>query len=309
MSSPGFLLARETNPALLHILLEEISTIVEHQHSQNPLLLYAIIRNHAKFEALQHFDLETAQNDLRERRKPKEDKSVDATKVSIEMTTPTTPFIVGDEYDSDHQEEQEDYYSHRPMSEKALGKLPEGSVLPRRESTFSLRSATALLSPSANDSTFVPTPNWVSSWLPYLPLHSILQVIQQLEPEVTSLIASLPTPSTRPVLDHLRHSSSLLYFSPTPPSPDPFQWSPPAVVWYKTFLWGQIFAAEAEFQGGSLSVWRDTEVRLFRVQRKEGEGLKELARDGAARKVDQMARGVWGRIGESLGRREGEGTG
>src|SRR5579862_9944456 len=46
MSSPSFLLAKESNPALLHILLEAVTSVVEHQHVHNPVLLYAIIRNH-----------------------------------------------------------------------------------------------------------------------------------------------------------------------------------------------------------------------------------------------------------------------
>src|SRR5947207_4905235 len=164
MSSPSFLLARETNPALLHIILEAISNIIEHQQSHNPLLVYAIIRNHTKFQALQRFDLETAQRELQDRRNPRNDKS-DSTNTSIEMTTPTTPFSIGGEKDNDDDDQQdEDYDDHdgepRPLSEKARGKLPEGFTLPRRESTFSLRSATALLSPSVSDTAFRPTAHW-----------------------------------------------------------------------------------------------------------------------------------------------------
>jgi hypothetical protein len=74
MISPSFLLAKGSNPALLHILLETITNIVERQHSQNPILLYAIVHNAPKFQQLQTFDLQKALSDLEERKTPKEDR-------------------------------------------------------------------------------------------------------------------------------------------------------------------------------------------------------------------------------------------
>lgn len=161
MISPSFLLAKESNPALLHILLETINNIVEHQHSNNPVLLYAIIRNHAKFQALQRFDLHKALSDLEERRKAQEEKehlpSAPMT-TPIELPTPTTPsqaFTVGDEDDEEEEPET------KPLSEKARGKLPEGVEIPRRESSFSLRSASGMLSPGVEKKEFYPTESWV----------------------------------------------------------------------------------------------------------------------------------------------------
>src|ERR1700721_3272905 len=127
---------------------------------------------------------------------------------------------------------------------------------------------------------------------------SIIQVINELEPEISSLISSLTTPSTRIILDHLR-KSTLSNFDATPVLPDPFQWTRQALVWYKTFLWGQIFATEMDLQGGFMGVWKDTMVRLFKVKTdgRAGEGLRGMARDMSAHKVDQMARGVLERLG------------
>jgi len=54
-----------------------------------------------------------------------------------------------------------------------------------------------------------------------------------------------------------------------------------------------------DIQGGTVGVWKDTQVRLFRVQQdKQGEGLRGMARDMSAHKVDQMARGVLERVGK-----------
>ena len=167
MSSPSFLLAKESNPALLHILLESIHNIIEHQHSHNPILLYAIIRNHTKFESLQHFNLHKSLADLEERKKLKEEgksqspdptiKSLNTPVEIVSPVTPATPFSVGDEED----EEEEEVHETKPLSEKARGKLPEGFEIPRRESSFSIRSSSGMLSPSIERKDFHPTDSWV----------------------------------------------------------------------------------------------------------------------------------------------------
>ena len=82
-------------------------------------------------------------------------------------------------------------------------------------------------------------------------------------------------------------------------------------MWYKSFLWGQIFGAECDLAGGALGVWKDTQVRLFKVQRDKSqeEGLRGMARDIGANKVDKMARGVLERLGNvnlGSGKKEGE---
>jgi High-temperature-induced dauer-formation protein len=170
MSSPSFLLAKESNPALLHILLETINNIIEHQHTQNPILLYAIILNHTKFESIQHFDLHKALADIEERKKSKEENKSSSRQSSdpenkpldalVEITSPVTPvtaFSVGDEDD----EEEEEVHETKPLSEKARGKLPEGVEIPRRESALSIHSSSGLLSPSVERKEFQPTDSWV----------------------------------------------------------------------------------------------------------------------------------------------------
>lgn len=168
MSSPAFLFAKESNPALLHILLETISNIVEHQHAQNPILLYAIIRSHTNFQALQHFDLDQALSEVEERKKSKEERELgsrrtldQSTRPATEPATPTTPataFSVGDEGDDDDEHEN---HETKPLSEKARGKLPEGVDVPRRESLFSIRSLSGILTPTAEKKDFYPNETWV----------------------------------------------------------------------------------------------------------------------------------------------------
>jgi len=127
---------------------------------------------------------------------------------------------------------------------------------------------------------------------------SIMQVINQLEPAISALLSSLPAPSTRPVFEHLRNAQ-IIGLEPSPVETESFNWTLQAIVWYKSFLWGQIFSSEMDIQGGTVGVWKDTQVRLFRVQQdKQGEGLRGMARDMSAHKVDQMARGVLERVGK-----------
>lgn len=81
MSSPSFLLANDNNHTLLHSLLEAINAMVEHQYQRkeflaigsmtllikptdNPNLIYAIVRSKRKFQALRDFTLESGQEEI-----------------------------------------------------------------------------------------------------------------------------------------------------------------------------------------------------------------------------------------------------
>ena len=133
----------------------------------------------------------------------------------------------------------------RGMSEKARGKLPAGQPsFSRQNSTTSLSShaAATLMSPMPGD--FDPTAHWIDSWLPSLPLHTIL----------TLLSSSSPPRSLPPGLD------------PAPPRVHLFEWTPMSLGWYESLLWGFIFASEMVVQRGTVGVWNGTSVRLFKVE-------------------------------------------
>jgi hypothetical protein len=132
-----------------------------------------------------------------------------------------------------------------------------------------------------------------------------MQVISQLEPIISELLSSSPSPSTRTILDHLR-KAEITGLVPSSIETESFNWTAQAVVWYKSFLWGQIFSSELDIQSGAVGVWKDTQVRLFRVQQdKSNEGLRGIARDMSAHKVDKMARGMLERFGGvALGKKE-----
>jgi len=132
----------------------------------------------------------------------------------------------------------------RGMSEKARGKMPAGQLsFSRQNSTSSLSShAAPIMSPTPG--AFGPTAHWIDSWLPTLPLHTILSLLS----------SSSPPRSLPPGLD------------PTPPRVHLFEWTPLSLGWYESLLWGFIFASEMVVQKGTVGVWNGTAVRLFKIE-------------------------------------------
>lgn len=132
----------------------------------------------------------------------------------------------------------------RGMSEKARGKMPAGQPsFSRQNSATSLNNhAATIMSPTPGG--FDPTAKWIDSWLPTLPLHTILILLS----------TSSPPRSLPPGLD------------PTPPRVHLFEWTPLSLGWYESLLWGLIFASEMVVQRGTVGVWNGTAIRLFKVE-------------------------------------------
>ncbi|ETI24371.1 hypothetical protein G647_03740 [Cladophialophora carrionii CBS 160.54] len=219
MSTPSFLLANETNHVLLQALLESINSMVEHQYEANANLIYAIWRSRKRIEALRKFTLEGGQAEIeRAAQRHKEAALTDSTNNLSRSSTmgvvspPATPqpesavdgtFAIGDSDDSENEEPPTPSHSTHSirtsrtpsvasssipednmpiqltgMSEKARGKMPANAP------TFSRQNSTTSLSAT---STYTPgrgavglTPEWLESWLPDLPLHTLLTVIKVL---------------------------------------------------------------------------------------------------------------------------------
>lgn len=71
MSAPSFLLANETNHTLLASLLDVVNAILEHNFTENPYLVYAVLKYKERFEAVRAFTLESGQQEI-ERQKEKQ---------------------------------------------------------------------------------------------------------------------------------------------------------------------------------------------------------------------------------------------
>ena len=338
MSAPSFLLANESNHALLQSLLESINAVVEHQYAANTNLVYAILKTRKKVEALRIFTLEGGQQELENIARNQKDASHDVSSTSVtssarslstEILSPPSrnstveeeTFAIGDSDDSDNDDQPTPSQSSasvhnsrtpsvassaaddsmpiqlRGMSEKARGKLPAGAQSFARQN-----SSTSLSSPATYTSRtgFTPTSEWLDSWLPDLPLHTMLTLIKALasklpspsssdstssrraslasqssaiEPSLSTFLATLPDSSSHPLI-------TPILAAPSPIRVHLFEWSPLSLGWYMSILWSLIYSAEMTIaptsttantltgtggSAGPVGVWNATNVKLFAV--------------------------------------------
>lgn len=176
------------------------------------------------------------------------------------------------------------------MSEKARGKLPAGVQ------TFSRQNSTASLgSPVPGQSQpggFEPSAQWIDSWLPELPLHTALALIQQLSALIPrqAVSSDSPMPATLSKIGEVQ----LVGVEPSPVRVHSFEWSPLALGWYESLLWGFVFASEMQVSRGTAGVWNSTQIRLFRVQETAPQGPSLTSPRGA---VDAVGSNIVSRIG------------
>lgn len=179
----------------------------------------------------------------------------------------------------------------RRMSEKARGKMPVRSPAFSRQN-----SMTSIGGSNTNgNGNFEPTPQWIESWLPELPLHPILTVIDQLTP-------SIPRGEgvdSRTILQTLQNAH-LHGIDPSPMRIQSFEWSPLSLGWYESLLWSFVYVGEMQASKGTAGVWNGTAIRLFRVQETAPEGPSLTRPRGA---VDAVGSNIVSRIGNiNLGR-------
>jgi hypothetical protein len=181
----------------------------------------------------------------------------------------------------------------RGMSEKARGKRPAGTP------TFSRQnSTTSLGGPTQNaNGQFEPSPQWIESWLPILPLHTILNIIDQVTPLLprTGSGTEGSTSILRIIQDSQPHG-----IDATDIRVQSFEWSPLSLGWYESLLWSFVYVSEMQVSKGTVGVWNGTSIRLFRVQETAAAGPSLASPRGA---VDAVGSNIVSRIGSmNLGR-------
>lgn len=153
------------------------------------------------------------------------------------------------------------------MSEKARGKLPEGAIVHRQNSSPSIRTASRTSSitnlHASNNAEFEPSGEWFETWYPDLDLAPLVVVLDQLAPKVTELSEESPDP--RPIIKFLQ-KVKIEGVNARTPNPRSFVWSPQAKVWFESLLFGYIYISETQIGNGAVGVWTGTDVKLFRVQ-------------------------------------------
>ncbi|KAF7587286.1 hypothetical protein BBP40_007479 [Aspergillus hancockii] len=353
MSAPSFLLANDTNHALLSSVLESINSILEHQFTKNSFLVYAILKHRKRFEAVREFTLESGQQEIErqnERRKseggsydfvssPVLSASEEDSHTASGARSPlgripeeNSPFAIGGDDSDDEGDEQKTpaqsspsvQSSRRPsvssavdesmplqlrgMSEKARGKMPAGQPSFSRQNSMTSQSSMSAAFPTTSTG-FTPTVAWdiqLESWLPELPLHTILTIISAITPhvpesafqsasssEARTLITNLPTFAEEPTIQ-------IIITEPPPTRVHSFEWSALSMGWYESLLWGFIFSSEMVVGSasgatpGTVGVWNGTGIKLFKVQEAAPQGPTLYAPKGA---VDAVGSNLVQRIG------------
>ncbi|KAL8775747.1 MAG: hypothetical protein Q9194_003681 [Teloschistes cf. exilis] len=330
MSAPSFLLANETNYALLQSVLESINAIIEHQYPSNRMFVRTVLKARKRFETLRSFTLESGQAEIERLHREKKEtsnvsddlvsptrstrhESVDNTRSPQSTRTPSLSnvpeeggtFTIGDDEESDEESEREpvatpsysspsNHESQTPsrsssldeplptqlrgMSEKARGKMPANQyAFSRQSSSTSLSShAAAIMSPTIG---FSPSARWIESWLPTLPLHTVLTLLES----SSNASTGIPPKTLPPAIE------------PSPPRIHLFSWTPLALGWYESLLWGFIFTSEMVVQKGTVGVWNGTNIRLFRVEQTAASGPSLTKPMGA---VDAVGSNLVQRIGK-----------
>ncbi|KAI9321708.1 high-temperature-induced dauer-formation protein-domain-containing protein [Dichotomocladium elegans] len=277
MSAPGFLLADEANHRLVGYLMESFNNIIQYQYSDNPNIVYAIVRSSNKFEKLRDFNLESAIAELDRIRQLKEEKQRQNAAASA-LPAPTSshpPVESKQQQQEDAQPNAEDAAAPatESLSDKARGKRPEGSssaaelssVGPQRQmstTSVSSMSTIATVLPGAKNG-FLPTDSWVREWHQQLPLHPTLVLLEYLVPQVQTMCSAQSLTSDAQVLDFLR-GITLVGILP-PPQPifiRKFRWGEALVIWFRSMLWGQAYVSSIT----DYCPWSGTLVKLFQIK-------------------------------------------
>ncbi|CAG8509868.1 1865_t:CDS:10 [Ambispora gerdemannii] len=301
-STPGFLLSEEGNHFLTGYMLEAFNNIIQYQFSDNPHVIYAIVRTHKKFEDLSEFTLAKGLLEIRRIQAAKEERRKQArgsTKSAVEPDLKTPPSSTPSPTSQDagtikpssrsdntnirhhgsntthHDDEHDEFnekaellhssiHSDDSHSEKARGKLPEGvSPAERRQSGDSSRSHNIIVAPFAvGKSGFVPTEDWVSLWHSNLPLNTMLILLSELVPQVQSLCGAQSHSSEQEVLEFLR-SVTLVGILPQPQPVSPHHF-----LWSEaSVVWfSSLLWGQIYLAGSNLGVFNGTQVKLFLIK-------------------------------------------
>ncbi|KAI0303392.1 high-temperature-induced dauer-formation protein-domain-containing protein [Multifurca ochricompacta] len=127
-ANPAFLLADEGHPRLLFFMVEVFNSIIARHPSENPNLIYALLRAHRTFEDLGTFTLARGLRDVRRIQRAKEDQTHTA-------NTKGKSRAAEEEYDQAHEEKQRMLERENALGissrEQSADSLTEVRVVPR----------------------------------------------------------------------------------------------------------------------------------------------------------------------------------
>lgn len=116
---------------------------------------------------------------------------------------------------------------------------------------------------------FVPTQEWIDTWLPTINFDVLDPLLEYLVPRVNEFCAADPSVSSgsfahEQVLAFFLREQSPLHVIPPAPAPQicTFEWTNQSDVWLQSYIWGLIYAVGVT----PLAIWLDTRTHLFEVQ-------------------------------------------
>ncbi|CEI93251.1 hypothetical protein RMCBS344292_07490 [Rhizopus microsporus] len=227
MSAPGFLLADEANHKLIKYLLEAFNNMIRFQFSFNSRFVYTLVRNALKFQKLADFNLDAA--------------------LSERSSNIARKHATDDE---------------AGLSEKAKGKLPEGSTLTRHSSSSSQLQSNNVLFPGIRNG-FIPTQDWVNSWHSQLPLDTILSLIDYLKLQLDK--PGLTSDQIVEYISNLSLSDIPLRTPAHPVTVRKFQWTDTLMIWFQSMLWGHTYISSVSNYGP----WTGTQIKLFHIKQQQ----------------------------------------
>ncbi|CAO2647275.1 Nn.00g081970.m01.CDS01 [Neocucurbitaria sp. VM-36] len=349
MSSPSFLFANESNHTLLHSLLEVLNAMVEHQYQRkgysgfsfayaltyrtdNPNLVYAIVRSRKRFQALRDFTLESGQEELERQNQLRKEgseefqraASIDSLRSPTVSRTPTlgnvpeedSAFAIGDDDDSDAEEPRTPEQPRSPVQSPSgasrsasIASSVDESVplqlrgmsekargkMPVGQPTFSRQNSMTSLHSVAGPA--LASNEFFTPSVPWLEGWLSELPLHTVLMLISELGPKMPNSGrsndTAAALTTIRETE-VRGIEPSPIRVHLFEWSPLSLGWYESLLWGFVFAAEMLVAKGTAGVWNNTSIRLFKVQEAAAAAPSLMAPRGA---VDAVGSNIVQRIG------------
>ncbi|KAI7562949.1 hypothetical protein KC317_g8067, partial [Hortaea werneckii] len=146
---------------------------------------------------------------------------------------------------------------------------------------------TSKLSSAEPASNAVQTNAGLETWLPYLNLHPILTVLEDVSALDTTAV---PTPTAE-------FTSRLTNEEASAPAAQAFQWTSLSLGWYISLLWGLIYASDANSNKGINGIWTGTNIKLFSivasahgtVSLSSPKGAVDAVGDSIARRISSLS--------------------
>ncbi|KAJ2612589.1 hypothetical protein H4S08_002624 [Coemansia sp. RSA 1365] len=199
ISSPAFIISEPYHVRWLIYLIEVFDYVVHYRAVDNPHLMYSMVKARSCFTRLKEFNLDKAKGELAALREKK--SKLDLTRtighsasqssdVALDTQLTTASAALPDHSRNIAQLAEtsaDDNHTGSPaLSDKARGKRPEAGTLATQEAAeqsalaASSRASVASSKKPVAGQQFQPSPEWVFSWLPDLPLDPIIAVLDSL---------------------------------------------------------------------------------------------------------------------------------